>query len=365
MVSDGRVLAAALEKASCRACGYGFHSSPLTVDERDQLYDDSYDLGLQDAAADEARAVDYAEVVTTFIDQHVPGYRREGLSIIEFGCGTGALLDRLVQQWQAAPSLGIEAASGLVQAAQARIHHNMEVLEGFAESLSAPASPYDLCVSVNVVEHALDPVRFLAACKASVSGDGLIVTICPDGDQPSTELLFRDHVSSFSAASFALVAAKAGLRVLASTALVGRQSGFCIYLLRHQSDTESASVFATAELTDWRHRYLSGWQDLEEATLAGIADRPYAIFGLGEFANLVRAYCPRIADRAQCYVADRPVQSIRDGREVLDTAKFLLKPIVLLAAIHPRSWPLLQGQLRLDAEHLVHPYQFCSLRTQL
>ncbi|SMQ85528.1 Methyltransferase domain-containing protein [Devosia lucknowensis] len=364
MASDGRVIAAALEKASCCACGHGFHARPLTSEDRDQLYDDSYDLGLHDVAADASRATDYAALITEFIDRHVPGYRLPGLSIVEYGCGSGALLNRLVQQWQAAPSLGIEAASGLVDAARMRGWQNVEIRQGFAEAAAASVPHYDLCLSVNVVEHALDPVSFLAVGKTSIGQDGLIVTICPNGDWPSTELLFRDHVSSFTTSSFAAVAEQAGLRVVTSAALSGRQSGFSIYLLQHGASPKSTNA-AAAELAEKRLRYLEGWQELEGAVLKGVGTRPFVIFGTGEFADLLHAYCPRVTDRAQCYVVDRPVQSTRHGRDILDIVQFEEERILLLAAVHPRSWPLLCDRFGPDSDRLIHPYQFSSLRSEL
>lgn len=365
MVSNGRVMAAALERAACGTCGHGFHARALTAEDRDQLYDESYDLGLHDAAADEARAANYASLITEFIDKNKPGYRRPGLSIVEYGCGSGVLLDRLAQRWHAAPSLGIEAASGLVEAAEARGLKNVEIRQGFAETVAASVTQHDLCLSVNVVEHALDPVLFLEACRTSTEPGGIIVTICPNGELPGTELLFRDHVSSFTAGSFATVAARAGLQVIASEALSGRHSGFSIHLLQRGPPSKLEGTTCAAGLAEQRLRYLLGWRELESAVLRGVGTRPFAIFGTGEFADLLHAYCPAITNRAQHYVVERPVQSMRDGRSVLDMAQFQEMPMLLLAAVHPRNWQLLRDRLGPDAHHLIHPYQFGTLGSDL
>ena len=72
-------------------------------------------------------------------------------------------------------------------------------------SWCAPASPkrwphdlggHDLVIAVNVIEHSPDPARFLAALAAMTKPGGRIVVVCPDGSEPSTELLFFDHLSS-------------------------------------------------------------------------------------------------------------------------------------------------------------------------
>lgn len=365
MVSEGRVFHRPLEKSSCRACGYGFHNEPISPADRDTFYDETYDLGLRDAEADRRRARDYARHIETFLSRNTV-YPRSGMSIVEFGCGTGALLNCMTERWMAARSLGIEPAARLVQVAEARVGRNVAIQQGFAESKRAVAGSYDLCVSVNVIEHALDPVDFLSACAASVAEDGVIVTICPDGDRPNSELLFRDHVSSFSTTAFALVAARAGLRLVASTSLEGQQSGFNIFLLKPEKGAVANPDRSETQLSLQRENYLKGWQELEPAVLSAMGEREVAIFGIGEYADLLHAYCPGIADRARFYVADDPILSERDGREVIATSAFMeQRQVTALAAVHPRNWSMLKRRFEAVADRFVHPYQFCSLRSQL
>lgn len=365
MSSEGRVIRRPLEKTSCNACGYAFHSQPISPHDRDIFYDETYDLGLRDAGADRRRAQDYARHIEAFLARHADG-PRPGLSIVEFGCGTGALLDCMMERWKAARLLGVEPAARLAQVARARVGRNIEVRQGFAESGRTAGESFDLCVSVNVVEHALDPVSFLAACAASVTDDGAIVTICPDGDHPDSELLFRDHISSFSATAFALVAAQAGLRLIASAPLEGQQSGFRIFLLRSDRNPVVERDRSRGQLSHLREGYLKGWRELEQATLSSLGDREFAIFGTGEYADLLHAYCPGVTDRAHFYVVDTPGQRERDGREVIATDEFLSRGrMIALAAIHPRNWSTFRRRFEAAADRIVHPYQFCSLRSQL
>lgn len=365
MSSEGRVIQRPLAKSSCNACGYGFHSQPISPQDRDIFYDETYDLGLRDVEADWRRAQDYARHIEAFLARHA-NRLRQGLSIVEFGCGTGALLGYMTERWEAARSLGIEPAARLAQVARARVGRNIEVRQGFAESGPAAGEAYDLCVSVNVVEHAFDPVSFLVACAASVADDGVIIAICPDGDYPDSELLFRDHVSSFSATAFALVAAQAGLRLVASAPLEGQQSGFKIFLLKSDRHPVVERDRSGGQLSRLRENYLKGWRELEQATLSSLGGREFAIFGTGEYADLLHAYCPSVTDRARCYVVDAPGQRERDGREVIATDEFLSqRQMTALAAIHPRNWAMFKRRFEAAADRFVHPYQFCSLRSQL
>lgn len=365
MSSEGRIISLPLEKSSCNACGYGFHGQSISAQDRDFFYDETYDLGLRDAGADRRRAQDYAEHIEVFLARHTD-HPRQGMSIVELGCGTGTLLDCMTERWTAVRSLGIEPAARLVQVAQTRVGPNIEVRQGFAESGRAAGGSYDLCVSVNVVEHALDPVSFLAACAAAIVDDGVIVAICPDGDRPDSELLFRDHVSSFSETAFALVAAQAGLQLVASAQLGGQQSGFKIFLLKPDRHPVVKREHSARQLSHLRESYLEGWGDLEQAALSNLASRDFAIFGTGEYADLLHAYCPGITDRACFYVVDGPGQRERDGRKVIATDEFLSqRQMTLVAAVHPRNWRMVKRRFEVVADRFVHPYQFCSLRSQL
>lgn len=365
MLSEGRVIHRPLAKSSCNVCGYGFHSQPISSQDLDGFYDETYDLGLRDAESDQRRAQDYMQHIETLLAQHI-GFPRQGMSIVEFGCGTGALLDCMTERWMAARSLGIEPAARLVRVAQACVGRNVTIRQGFAESGHTVGGSYDLCVSVNVIEHALDPVVFLAECRASVAEGGVIVTVCPDGDLPNSELLFRDHVSSFSATSFALVAARAGLRLVASAPLEGQQSGFKIFLLKSDESSIPNPDRSEKQLSQLRDSYLKGWQELEQALVSALGEKELAIFGIGEYADLLHAYCPGITDMARFYIVDNPVQRERNGRKVIATGEFMRQQqITALAAVHPRNWSMLKRRCEAVADRFVHPYQFCSLRSQL
>lgn len=365
MSSEGRVVERPLERSSCNGCGYGFHSRPLSREDRDAFYDDAYDLGLRDIAADRQRAQGYRRHIESFLERHAHWSWRD-ISIVEFGCGTGALLKSLVDAQPIARALGVEPAAKLAEVARADAGVNVTIREAFAESGGTLRESHDLCLSVNVIEHALDPVSFLDACKTSIAATGRIVIICPDGNDPSSELLFRDHVSSFSVNAFALIAARVGLRLLATEPLSGQQSGFRIFLLQSSDEPQAVPRSPQESLSSARNSYLAGWSEIESATLAALGGRTFSIFGTGEYADLLKAYCPQIADGAAFYVADTPGQSQKDGREIVATDEFLRRPDTMaLAAVNPRSWAALQQRFEHVSDRFVHPYQFCSLRSKL
>jgi SAM-dependent methyltransferase len=78
---------------------------------------------------------------------------------------------------------------------------------------------FDLVSFNKVIEHVADPVGLLAKGVTNVEDNGFIYVEVPDGeaaaaDGPDREEFFVDHLHVFSAASLALAAARAGLRVL-------------------------------------------------------------------------------------------------------------------------------------------------------
>ncbi|RAZ92577.1 hypothetical protein DPM33_01365 [Mesorhizobium hawassense] len=363
MTSDGSIVGRALRKASCLSCGHCFHTVPLKSEERDALYGDGYDLGLVEPAADAARAEGYAdcidESVTTLL-----GHALRPRSVVEFGAGTGALLENLARRWHLSDALGFEAAPRLVVAARRRDDARATVRQGYAEQ--APdeiAGRYDLCLSVNVLEHALDPQAFLSASRRVISEEGYVLVICPDGEVADTELLFLDHVSSFSTRSLRMVAAAAGLQVIGSVALGGQQKGFRLTVLKSNPTVQrDPTDLQYLPLAQARSDFLKGWSEIDEGALKWRGERSYAIFGAGEFRNLLRVYAPRLVEGAEAFLTDEPFAATLDGRPWLRAGEYISRHpgSAIVAAVNPRSWPAVAGKFRGSGTKVFHPYHFSS-----
>lgn len=366
MTSDGAVVERPLLKSSCRSCGYGFHAIVPTELDRDTVFDDAYDLGLRNADADEARAGSYADQIQRLL-LHCVGPEPMPQSLLEFGSATGALLSSLAQRWPLKTALGIEPAAKLVDFARLRVPAPIEIKQGYAEDQVVPARTFDLCISVNVLEHALDPQRFLAACRDAIKDSGAVIAICPDGETANSELLFMDHISSFSVAALETIAARTGLALAETRALMGQQSGFRANLFLPCS-APRAKIASTdaAGLSASRARYLRGWSEIEAAAVAWLRQQRYAMFGTGEFCDLLRAYAPGIVERAEAFVVDLPQSPEVDGRPLLSTKDFLAHPdAVIVAAVHPRNWKRLFRRFSAAGVDIVHPYAFSGFLGEL
>ena len=367
MASDGRVMSYPLVRGSCDTCGYGFRTRTLSENDRDGLYDSRYALGLDDLAADERRADAYAEVIGELLSRHA-GQRASPSAVVEFGSGTGALLTALTSRLPIATALGIEPAEQLAASSRARVPTEVTIRSGYAESADLPEGSFDLCVSVNVIEHASSPSDFLAASRRAVRADGVVIVVCPDGEVAGTELLFADHISSFSLAALSGFAERAGLRLVESFPLPAAQSGFRIWLfLPAAPHARPITTQAAPRLAANRSRYIQGWRELGDRGAEFLSEQGFYVFGTGEFCDLLEAYAPDLIARAVGFVLDTPLDAARNGRPILSTESFIAakEGAPLLAAVNPRSWKAMQARFAGLGVEIRHPFEFCSLRIEL
>ena len=81
-----------------------------------------------------------------------------------------------------------------------------------------PPGRYDLVAFNKVLEHVADPVAMLARSRDFLAPGGVVYVEVPDGEAavregPGREEFFIEHLWVFSAASLAVLAARAGLSV--------------------------------------------------------------------------------------------------------------------------------------------------------
>lgn len=353
MVSDGRIIQKPLRKRSCKACGYGFHSVQLSSENLRDLYSEDYNLGQRDPQAEINRAKLYAHEIKTFLtESNIPPPKR----FTEFGCGLGSLISILAKQWQSIEAVGIEPSPQLARSADLKSTKNVRVEYGFAEDFTRQYSQVnDLCFSVNVIEHALSPADFLQACKDVITDDGRIIVICPDGEKPSSELLFYDHISSFTLSSFNRFVSKVGLTICETRPLSGPLQGFRIYLLKKSSLLKVFSDDASA-LFENRLLYLNSWNKSKETLDRLFNKEPYAVFGTGEYVDLLRAYSPNWIENSFCFTVDNPLKKTHFGKPVLPLDKVIKdKPMNILAAVNERSWLTVKKRFTALGLKVYHP----------
>jgi len=294
MASDWRVVPEPLARHACNTCGV-IRRWPGAA-AHDALYAAGYGLYAHAPgdARERTRQDQYAAWVASVIPQ-VPA------QVLDVGCGNGSLLIALAAYWPAANLIGCDpSAESVAHGARA----GLRLWKGTAADLPADAVS-DVVVSVNVIEHTADPVAFLEALRGTVTPDGRLVLVCPDGGRPGLELLFADHVFSFAAPHLHTLCVRAGFDVLSTDRAPAALGDFQMTVARrsrgaglHEARHEPA--FAAV---DGRSRYLAAWRALDQRLLERIPDR-VVCFGAGEAAGLLRAYAPRTWERVRACAID-------------------------------------------------------------
>jgi SAM-dependent methyltransferase len=218
---------------------------------------------------------------------------------------------------------------------------------GFAEELAGEVVGQDLVLSVNVIEHSADPVRFLGSLAAMVRPGGEIVVVCPDGGRPSSELLFFDHLFSITASAFARFVERSGLSVKYSRTAPKGLGDFHLYVLSSDPSESKETSSPDPSLHAARVAYLEAWTRLDAALVARTARAgSVTCFGAGEAALLLRAYAPLAWSRVRRATMDAPAEEDFCGLPIAAFDPFEVAPDeVLLLGVRPADQPRVAERL--------------------
>lgn len=151
------------------------------------------------------------------------------IRVVDIGCSDGGLFERLVARLPPAVAgrihpVGIEISTGLAERADARLrrHGGRCIHASGIEGLrTLPAAGVDVVILSCVLEHELEPLRLLAACRERLGERGVVVIKVPNYGSLTRRLRGRrwcgyrwpDHVNYFTPRTLAATARAAGLRV--------------------------------------------------------------------------------------------------------------------------------------------------------
>ena len=96
--------------------------------------------------------------------------------LLEVGCGSGSRLALLRKMGWSAEGQDVDPAA----VAHARETHGLEIHLGSMEELSLPEGSFDVVALSHVLEHALDPVSLLEACRRVLKPGGRLVVVTPN-----------------------------------------------------------------------------------------------------------------------------------------------------------------------------------------
>lgn len=343
VLSDLRVVREPLDKWSCRRCGCARRAAAPHA----ELFTSGY--ALYDHAPGAPREVARQRAYAAWIASQCGAPR----SVLDVGCGNGSLLLALREIWPDAALRGIDPSQESVAHARAV---GVEAAVGTLDDVAL--APSDLVVSVNVVEHTRTPARFVEALAAALAPGGTLVLVCPDGSRPSSELVFADHLTSFTPAHLERMLSEAGVTVRAAGRSPADLGAFQMVVAerprrsmpRRLADVPSGNVEAViAAKRDYLHR----WRALDRALGDRSGDAPLVCFGIGEAAGLLRAYAPATWLRVTACMADAPEQSTFGELPVMEYAAAPAAAGPVLLGVRPASQAAVAARIEKDGHRVI------------
>ena len=176
--------------------------------------------------------------VRAFIEEAAPDGDLHDLSILEIGCGDGALLDQLAGQ--GACVVGVEPGEAAAAAARARrldVHCEPFQASRFLEQR------FDLIVHHTVLEHIERPLEFLADQLGLLATNGRIICCVPDCapglEHGDLSMLVHEHWSYFDVRTLIHLGAAAGARTVTWRYATTEGVIYCAWE-RHPTSTASS-----------------------------------------------------------------------------------------------------------------------------
>jgi SAM-dependent methyltransferase len=291
VTSDWRVVEERLRRRACARCGLAAREASVATG--DSLYGDGYALYAHapGGAIERARQGQYASWI-------VSAAGAEPARVLDVGCGNGSLLVALRDAWPGATLSGCDASGESVAAGT---RPDLRLWQGTAATLAEGIA--DLVVAVNVIEHTDDPVAFLRDLRRAVTPAGTVIVVCPDGDRPGVELLFADHLFSFTSEDLRVLASRSGLAVHLAEKAPAPLGAFQMIAAHRGGSAADVACSEPLALNRRRASYLQRWADLD-AQLAARLPAAVVCFGAGEAAGLLRGYAPSSWSRVRACTAD-------------------------------------------------------------
>jgi 2-polyprenyl-3-methyl-5-hydroxy-6-metoxy-1,4-benzoquinol methylase len=118
-----------------------------------------------------------------------------GLTWLDIGCGTGAVLRIIRDRYEPARLLGVDILNWL----DPDLHHDVEFTSGPAESATVGLESVDRVLMVEVLEHLESPWTVLRRAARLVAPGGMLILSTPNLEslRNRLEMLLRAQLSSF------------------------------------------------------------------------------------------------------------------------------------------------------------------------
>jgi SAM-dependent methyltransferase len=334
----------------CTTCAH-VQTDPLEAVEG--YYDTAYNVHLESTDADDLYAV--REGVPVYRAQHQAGVvlakvdLAPGAAVLDYGCGKGMSLRELLA---ARPDL--DAAVFDVSDAYRDAWDTFVPLRNQAayRPPDAWAGRFDAVLSFFALEHAVDPLGFLAEVRALLRPGGTLHLTVPNVRRNAGDLIVVDHVNHFMPSSLRWALAAAGF----GDVRIDENSHDAAYVVNaRRGDAEPAADPAPAEIEKYLaevRRCAALWSTAADEIAAYERNcargRPAAIYGSGFYGVFIasrlsdrsnlRSFLDRNVHQQAKRIFDRPVvapEAISDDVEVVYAGLNPSRAREILAGVEP------------------------------
>lgn len=195
----------------CAACGHGFSELRPSEAQLARLYAEQ-DTEVYSAESDGRRKTARRHLHT--VERYCRGGR-----LLDVGCATGQFIEIAADEgWEV---VGVEPSPAQSAAARTALGDTGEVVCATLSDAQLPAGSFEVVTLWDVLEHVVDPVRFLGECASHLSEMGRLFVNVPRLDSVVARmlgarwpLLLPEHLNYFTRRSLSLCGEKAGLELI-------------------------------------------------------------------------------------------------------------------------------------------------------
>ena len=338
-----------LHKATCNACGLMFTLKPGKVYK--SISYKNYNLSRTDDQwiSNHRQNRIYAEVLENVISKNLN--RRKNIKMIEFGSGDGSL------------AMSLKKINNSIQSFECvdpgdyklNIPNILYYKTDFLNFLETRKEYYysDFIYLVNVIEHLPNPYELFKVCHKLLNNNGILCLIAPNGDIASRELVFLDHLYSYTTKSLSSIAAKEKFNLI-DTSVVKNFQTEKFWIFSKEIPKINFNKKYQNRLYQKREKIITSTTKLKKKIIRHIRNNSELLcFGTGETAHLILNYAPKIFDKINFFILSKKyiVKNNFKGKRVIPLESFTINKnkrydIILAtnAAIEDRISLLIRGR---------------------
>lgn len=288
--SDGMIIKEEFKKHHCHNCCFMWSNNFNSWQETRYLRSDGT------SPFELERNSKVANGLAKIISKEVEA--KGNISILEIGAGSFCTSEKLAELFPKSSIMAIERSP---EKKPSQHHDNLTCIEADLENIEL--DKFDVVFSNMVLEHQENPEKFLLDCKSKLNETGIIITIVPNADIVTHEVLFHDHYSHFTSSSIMHLADKCNLQLL-TVDKAGWDHEALVFILSKRKSNSNKVYFAKNRLDctlfSERENLISSWSKYEAISLQKrrILEKELYLFGAGEYTQLVKCFLPNLYKHA-------------------------------------------------------------------